>query len=507
MAELNYEDFKRRVNIQDLLVDAGYRLNRRDGLRYPSYVRTGSDGRRIRGDKFIITANGLCCFQPPEQKNYNVISFIKEHPHFFSEYTPGMNTDRLVNLVCNRLLNQPIGRRPSVVAGRERSEKVFDLQEYTRLYFHSDDWESQKAFYPYFKSRGISLDTQCAFSNHFFIAMRETPNGKTYTNLSFPLRKPIEPATIVGLEERGRSSGDGKAVYKGMATGSNAKEGMWIACPAGEALDKAKDVYWFESAYDAMAFYQIKKCELNFDRNRNPERKLSRLDNSVFVSTGGNPSIHQFKGMIAETSKANHHLCFDRDRAGQLFAINFALTKAGKTFNTHLTPKGKLIVVDTTDKYHRHELNPELFEFDRLVKILGADTRTQGNEMAEYMESLRNDEDIYSGDEYLLPSDLFDTYGKYEVASEEFHSAKYSGLVCQEDLKDIYSDLKSAHDKYHNDLKEAVSRYETMEKHGRIIYEPCDREYKDWNDQLLCKRITVEEENNEEEERTCHFHR
>ncbi|MDL2303946.1 toprim domain-containing protein [Bacteroides sp. OttesenSCG-928-D19] len=504
MAELNYEDFKRRVNIQDLLVDAGYRLNRRDGLRYPSYVRTGSDGKRVRGDKFIITANGLCCFQPPEQKNYNVISFIKEHPHFFSEYTPGMNTDRLVNLVCNRLLNQPIARRSSVLGEKERSEKAFDLQEYTRLDFHRDDWESQKAFYPYFKSRGISLDTQRAFSNHFFIAMRETPNGKTYTNLSFPLQKPIDPATIVGLEERGRSAGDGKAIYKGMAAGSNAKEGMWIACPAGISLDKAKDVYWFESAYDAMAFYQIAKNELNYDRNRNPEKKLSRLDNSVFVSTGGNPSIHQFKGMIAKTSKANHHLCFDRDRAGKLFAINFALTKAGKTFNTHLTPKGKLIVVDTTDKYHRHELNPDLFEFDRLVKILGADTRTQGNEMAEYMESLRNEEDIFSGDEYLLPPDLLKAYRKYESACEEYHSAKYSGLVCQEDLEDIGDELKTSCEAYKAAMKNAASPCESA---GRIIYQPCDKEYKDWNDQLLCKRITVEEENNEEEERTYHFRR
>lgn len=47
MSELTYDDFKSRVNIQDLLVDAGYRLNRRDGMRYPSYVRIGSDGKRV----------------------------------------------------------------------------------------------------------------------------------------------------------------------------------------------------------------------------------------------------------------------------------------------------------------------------------------------------------------------------------------------------------------------------------------------------------------------------
>ena len=83
MAKLTYDDFKQRLSIQDVLVDAGYTLNRRDGLRYPSYVRLGSDGRRIHGDKFIVTANGQCCFQPPTQKNYNVIGFIKSHPEMF----------------------------------------------------------------------------------------------------------------------------------------------------------------------------------------------------------------------------------------------------------------------------------------------------------------------------------------------------------------------------------------------------------------------------------------
>ena len=66
--DLTYDDFLRRIDIQDVLKDAGYRLNRRDGLRYPSYVRVDGDGRRVRGDKFIVTANGTGCFQPPEQR-------------------------------------------------------------------------------------------------------------------------------------------------------------------------------------------------------------------------------------------------------------------------------------------------------------------------------------------------------------------------------------------------------------------------------------------------------
>ena len=100
--QLTYDDFKARIDIQDVLRDAGYHFYRRDGLRYPSYVRLDSEGRRVKGDKFIVTQNGKCCFQPPQQKVYNVISFITEHPEFFSEYQAGMNPHHLVNLVCNR---------------------------------------------------------------------------------------------------------------------------------------------------------------------------------------------------------------------------------------------------------------------------------------------------------------------------------------------------------------------------------------------------------------------
>ena len=185
MSELTYDDFKNRVNIQDLLVDAGYQLNRRDGMRYPSYVRIGSDGKRVHGDKFIVTANGLCCFQPPEIKNYNVISFIKEHPNLFAEYRPGMSGDRLVNLVCNRLLNHPVAERAPRDFGRQRETRPFDIYEYETQAFVNGDWDSQKRFYPYFQNRGINLQTQRAFSGHFFLATRErwkrrvrlTPSG------------------------------------------------------------------------------------------------------------------------------------------------------------------------------------------------------------------------------------------------------------------------------------------------------------------------------------------
>lgn len=137
--ELTYDDFLRRLNIQDVLIDAGYHLNRRDGLRYPSYVRLDSEGRRIRNDKFIVTQQGKCCFKPQQQKSYNIISFIKEHPHFFAEYRAGVSSDRLVNLVCNRLLNQPVADRDTRIIQPKREVKPFDMADYDIHQFNPQD--------------------------------------------------------------------------------------------------------------------------------------------------------------------------------------------------------------------------------------------------------------------------------------------------------------------------------------------------------------------------------
>ena len=89
--EVSYDDYLSRINIQELLRDAGYVHYRRDGIRYPTYVRLDSEGRRIRGDKFIVTANGKCCFHPPELKRYNVLSYISVLSYSYSSICRNLN--------------------------------------------------------------------------------------------------------------------------------------------------------------------------------------------------------------------------------------------------------------------------------------------------------------------------------------------------------------------------------------------------------------------------------
>lgn len=103
-----------------------------------------------------------------------------------------------------------------------------------------------------------------------------------------------------------------------MAAGSNSSEGLWMAIPGKEDLPKMENVEgvaWFESAYDAMAFYELHRGAFK----EHPE--LAK--NAIFVSTGGTPTDGQMKGLLAAAPHAHHFLCFDNDKAGREFCAHF----------------------------------------------------------------------------------------------------------------------------------------------------------------------------------------
>ena len=450
MAKLTYDDFKQRLSIQDVLVDAGYTLNRRDGLRYPSYVRLGSDGRRIHGDKFIVTANGQCCFQPPTQKNYNVIGFIKSHPEMFSDYTPGMDKDRLVNLVCNRLLNNPIEDREAKIVTERQQLPDFSIDDYTLHKFEGSNRETQKPFYPYFKPRGLNLSTQYAFRKSFFLAERESTDGKVYKNLAFPMTVPGKDDKIVGLEERGRKKLDGTS-YKGIARGSNASEGLWVASPEATKLQDAKRVFVFESAYDAMAFYQIL---MGKGSNLDAEAK-TELAHGVFASTGGNPSSRQLEG----------HIGFDMDEAGQKFAEQFK-TLAEK----ENVPTGRIVREETTPGYK--DFNEELLAIiERQSNPLAKDNVK--DELKDYVDSFRKHPgDIPSVKEVLHPNDsqidllpksLWQLYAHYETLYEDAYTMQHSRLVAPEDKEEIKEKALEAGKAFRSELANALGVKEETE--------------------------------------------
>lgn len=451
MIEYNFDDFKRLLNIHDLLAYAGYKQDRRAGFKYPIYVKVDSLGQVVHGDKYMVTGRGNCCTRPGTINNLNIISFITENPTFFPQFRPGMSPHRLVNLVCNELLNNPIEHTVLKNYTKPTEHAPFNIENYDVFRFFPQSDESQQNFDPYFKLRGIDLYTLHTFKEFFFLARKKGTNNYSYRNLAFPLSIPGKDG-YVGLEERGVPDKEGKA-YKGKAAGSNGSEGLWIANLSNKPLSQAANILWFESAYDAMAYYQLHRS--------NPQ-----MDKAVYISTGGNPTENQFKEVLAQTGGAIHYLCFDNDEAGRTFTANFMLVADGQRAG---------IVTATS--------NPELFTIEAVRNRLSPDTKVHviPAEFNEYVSSMILRENILSGEPDLLPDQERSFYSKYESLCSELYSVRSSGMLSEDDYTSMKKSVEEAGKTYRQAMKEALGTGDNL-----LVMRPLpEHPYKDWNEQLL----------------------
>ena len=453
--ELTHDDFLQRLDIRDVLLDAGYRQNRRFGLRLSSFIRTDSEGKRIRGDKFVITQHGKCCCQPPRQKEYNVVSFIKEHPHLFAEYHEGINPDRLVELVCYRLLHYPIPEQETRTGQPQRDTRPFDIADYNIQKFDPQDRGTQEKFAPYFEKRGIDLCTQQTFHRDFCLATRHSEDGQRRTCLAFPMTLPEDADKIVGFEKRGHAYTDGNSSYDDMTEGNHSGEGVWIASPARTALSEAKHIYWFESASEAMAYYQLHQAQ-------NKE-----LRKAVFVSTGGNPTATQMRGVLAVTRPAEQHICFDTDLAGMDFTRNL------------------------------------IHAMYRTVRASIEETP----ERKPYLDSIPDRDDLDGGNIGLLPEALQKSCERSEAEHEKALSMRMDNRHSPAEIRKQEEIARKCYVEFREGLREFLGSA------GDFTFTREQPEYphKDWNALLLAeiarqespREETAKEEAHEEERQAC----
>ncbi len=450
--EQSFADYRNRLDIRDVLIDAGYTQNKRDGLRYPAFVRTDRDGRRIRGDNFLVSPGKNCCFQPPTIKSFSVTSFIWEHPELFPEYKYGMKESALVHQVCQRLLNMPIEQRKHNILDPIKDSKPFDIKDYGITRLNPDDFNSAKPFFSFFKSRGIDLNTAKSFHRSFFLASRIGKDGATYKNLAFPMYIPGMQDKYVGLEERGYPRKDGSA-RKGMASGTNASEGVWIGSPNNTDLKDAKQVFVFESAYDAMAFYQLR---MKKDSGLDHEARQN-LKSAVYISTGGNPSYGQIQGLIKNAPQATFHLGFDNDQAGKQFVHNFK--SIAQKFNPLATDNISL----------------DMKEFIEAITEPIHSTKDLMNACDEYY--------------HALPKELKDLYLHYDSAREEALECHYSPFLCKEDKHDAADKMNRAYQEFKTALFQKLNLKDGQSLAPiKIVREEPREGYKDFNDELLEKK-------------------
>lgn len=312
---VNFKDLKTKVGVDDIAYYLGYRLDRSAGVgRYIEMVLPDTTGHK---DKLIIKnpkeKAAQTYFRRNGAKGGDVVSLIRENLNSFHE--SGRNEWEIIGKVMARFANEPIpdyGDSLYLAKAGYSDNRVFDPKLYETKEIGSDLSEVMA----FFAQRGINEETVAVFAP--FIKQIRDSCHTTYKqfNIGFSYTEAGKDK-VVGYEIRGFGS------FKSKAAGTNSTTGAWIAdlSQGGEPAD-IRNVYFAESAYDIMAFYQLNHLRLD-------------AAHSVFVSLGGTFSDGQVKGIMSHYSEAKAMDCFDNDLAGRIYGIRMAALLEGIRMNIH----------------------------------------------------------------------------------------------------------------------------------------------------------------------------
>lgn len=292
---IDFKELKRHVGVDDIAYSLGYRLDRTAGVgRYIELVL--GDGRDRRDT--IIVANprdkaAQAYFRRDGSKG-DVVTFIRENLGSFN--VDGDTEWQKIGNVLAKFANMP--------------QQTYKDQEYVRENSGNSASFSPERYivrrvdpanvHPLFGTRGLTAETVRDFAP-FLTLIRDTKNDRFKGfNIGFPYS--TADGDTVGYEIRGNAG------YKSKAAGTNSSEGSWVADFSKGNSCGVSNVYFFESAFDAMAFVQFNRTRLT-------------LEQSAFVSLGGTFSDRQVLGVMKRFPEARAVDCFDNDLAGRIYAL------------------------------------------------------------------------------------------------------------------------------------------------------------------------------------------
>ncbi|MGF0099020.1 toprim domain-containing protein [Prevotella sp. SGI.027] len=298
--QVDFRALKAKVGIDDVAYSLGYQLDRKAGVgRYIELVLPDVAGDRK--DTIIIShvqdKSQQTFFRRNGQRG-DVINFIEENANAFG--VSSRNKWDLISKVMSKFANEPIDSSERKIYGNNmKAISAFDEKQYLiePIATHMESCQF------IFRQRNIKVETVKDFSP-WIDKIKDKRFENNFYNIGFPYRQPGLDK-IEGYEIRGYGS------FKRKATGTNSTTAAWIAdFSKGDNPQSIKQVFFAESAYDIMAFYQFNKT-----------RMISEFKNSVFVSIGGTFSNQQISSIMDYYSNARAVDCFDNDIPGRIYGM------------------------------------------------------------------------------------------------------------------------------------------------------------------------------------------
>ena len=325
--KVNFKDLKSRVGIDDVAYALGYRLDRKAGVG--KYIELVLGDERDKRDTIIVSNRrdkASQIFFRRDGSKGDVVTLIRENLNSFC--VSGKDDWQKVAKVMARFANlpEPEYREDTEYARSNRSNQGFDKSRYEVIPLNLD--KIPKIFY----QRRLSDDTVKALSP-FISLIRDTKNENfDGYNIGFPYTE-ANDSEVKGYEIRGLSG------YKSKAAGTNSSSAAWVADLSGGNTYLVKSVFFTESAFDAMAFYQINRVKLN--------------GNIAIVSLGGTFSDKQITSVMDRFPNARAFDCFDNDIAGRIYGLRLMALVEGIPIKIIKTENGLKV-----------EAKNKSFEFD-----------------------------------------------------------------------------------------------------------------------------------------------
>ena len=311
MSYVSFQEMKPRVGIDDVAFSLGYKLNRQAGVgRYIELILP--DGRGEKLDTIVIShpqeKDRQRYFHRNSGKRGDVVDFIGENLSRFNKF--GRNQWEVIGKVLADFANMPVvdNHDRGYSGGLGSLNPVFNPKRYTAQPLARNMDYAMGIF----EDRGISRETVSLFERHIAI-VTDQKNRNGLPMIGFPYREPDFCADLAGYELRGDRG------FKGKAAGTNSTTAMWTA-GIHSALNNpqmVRHVYFCESAYDAMSFYQANRAKMD-------------LPHSAFVSVGGALSNGQVSGLMKHFCMAKAVDCFDNDLPGRIYGMRMAALLDGK---------------------------------------------------------------------------------------------------------------------------------------------------------------------------------
>lgn len=309
--KVDFKALKNKVGIDDIAFSLGYQINRRAGIgRYVEMVLP--DGHGGYRDSIVISHPNnkslQTYFRRNDSRNGDVINFIMENSNSFG--IRSRNQWDLVTRVMSKYANEPVPEsRPDYYIGHNQS-RPFDPSLYQVTPLIGKESSMQYIF----DQRSLNSGTVERFAP-YLVRIKNIHFATSYWNIGFPYRQAGGDKTE-GYEIRGSKG------FKMKAAGTNSSTAAWIV----DFSDKSnpqdiKNVYFAESAFDIMAFYQA-----------NRERLTPKLAQSVFVSIGGAFSGGQIQGIVNQYPNAKLVDCFDNDVPGRIYGMKMVAVAEGIDF-------------------------------------------------------------------------------------------------------------------------------------------------------------------------------